>query len=241
MSQYQDLCRVHPATYPIYLGANFVWSAPKIVVMRAFPPSPSLMRCSLGPATDFPPCPDRLARKIQRLLRAGLPLHPRDRDSSRTWHVVRKCPNSAQQVRQNGSWLSPSRCARGFTFLVEGGTMGSRRRWSALQKREVVLRLLRGESLEVLSRETQISTLEIERWRRRFLEAGRAGLRERASSWEGRELQEARSTILELQRRLERLECRQEALSDRSSPEPHSNKEDQQHLATWRKEGTQNG
>ena len=117
----------------------------------------------------------------------------------------------------------------------------SRRRWSALQKREVVLRLLRGESLAALSQETQVATLEIERWRQRFLEAGRAGLRERTSSWEGRELQEARSTILELQRRLRLFEGAQEVMSDRMSQEPHSMDEEQHHLGGQRKEGRQNG
>ena len=43
-------------------------------------------------------------------------------------------------------------------------------RWSAQQKTEVVLRLLRGEDLVEVSREVQVSPPELEEWRRVFLE-----------------------------------------------------------------------
>jgi len=47
-------------------------------------------------------------------------------------------------------------------------------RWSAKAKTEVVLRLLRGEAVEAVSREIQVPAHEIEAWRQRFLE-GRGG------------------------------------------------------------------
>ena len=53
------------------------------------------------------------------------------------------------------------------------------KRWSAKRKREVVLRLLRGESLDALSRETGQPAAVLSGWREEFLEAGTAGLRRR--------------------------------------------------------------
>src|SRR5690242_4141059 len=53
-------------------------------------------------------------------------------------------------------------------------------RWSATRKREIVIRLLRGESLEAVSREIGIEPYRLERWRDKALAAMDAGLRERA-------------------------------------------------------------
>ena len=43
-------------------------------------------------------------------------------------------------------------------------------RWSTRRKVEVVLRLLRGEDLGEVSRELQVSPVDLEEWRRVFLE-----------------------------------------------------------------------
>jgi transposase-like protein len=53
-------------------------------------------------------------------------------------------------------------------------------RWSAARKREVVLRLLRGESLDAVSREIGVEVYRLERWRDRALAALDAGLTERS-------------------------------------------------------------
>ena len=45
-------------------------------------------------------------------------------------------------------------------------------RWSARRKQEVVLRLLRGESLDALARETGQAAGTISGWREAFLEGG---------------------------------------------------------------------
>ncbi len=55
----------------------------------------------------------------------------------------------------------------------------SMKRWSAKRKQEVVLRLLRGESLDALSRETRQPAAVLAGWRGDFLEAGMAGLKRR--------------------------------------------------------------
>ncbi len=52
-------------------------------------------------------------------------------------------------------------------------------RWSVQLKAEVVLRLLRGEALEDVSRESQVPAHELESWKRDFLESGTRGLRSR--------------------------------------------------------------
>ena len=76
-------------------------------------------------------------------------------------------------------------------------------RWSAQQKTEVVLRLLRGEDLVEVSREVQVSPPELEEWRRVFLETGQQGLRRRGRDPGERELTRTRAKLGELTMRLE--------------------------------------
>lgn len=52
-------------------------------------------------------------------------------------------------------------------------------RWSAARKREVVLRLLRGESLDAVSREIGVEIYRLEQWRERALSGLDAVLKER--------------------------------------------------------------
>jgi hypothetical protein len=75
-------------------------------------------------------------------------------------------------------------------------------RWSVQRKQEVVLRLLRGEPLDQVSRETQVPAHELESWQRRFLAAGQRGLRSKADP-EERELTLAKAKIGDLMMRLE--------------------------------------
>lgn len=53
------------------------------------------------------------------------------------------------------------------------------KRWSAKRKVEVVLRILRGESLDALSRETGQSAHQLSQWRDEFLASGEFGLKSR--------------------------------------------------------------
>ena len=75
-------------------------------------------------------------------------------------------------------------------------------RWSVPRKQAVVLRLLRGDSLDQVSRETQIPAHELETWQRRFLEGGQRGLRTKGDP-EERELTLAKAKLGELMMRLE--------------------------------------
>ena len=45
-------------------------------------------------------------------------------------------------------------------------------RWSVQRKTELVLRLLRGEALDAVSRASQVPAHELESWKRVFLETG---------------------------------------------------------------------
>src|SRR5664280_113790 len=45
------------------------------------------------------------------------------------------------------------------------GPMGQGQRWTAARKREVVLRLFRGEPLDLLSRELGVELYRLEKWR----------------------------------------------------------------------------
>lgn len=54
-----------------------------------------------------------------------------------------------------------------------------RGRWSAKRKADVVLRLLRGEELDLVSRELGVKATTLAQWRDRFLASGESGLRAR--------------------------------------------------------------
>jgi transposase-like protein len=49
--------------------------------------------------------------------------------------------------------------------------------FSFKQKAAIVLRLLRGEDLELLSRELGVTAAQLSQWREKFLQAGQAGLK----------------------------------------------------------------
>jgi transposase len=57
------------------------------------------------------------------------------------------------------------------------GAYRSRPRWSAGKKMEAVLRLVRGEPLEALSRELGVEAHRLAAWRDDFLEGGKDGLK----------------------------------------------------------------
>ena len=63
-------------------------------------------------------------------------------------------------------------------------------RWSAQKKAELVLRLLRGESIDAVSRECAVTVESLNRWREDFVAAVVAGLK-------GKTLEEVRIAALE--------------------------------------------
>lgn len=71
-------------------------------------------------------------------------------------------------------------------------------RWSVRRKEGVVMRLLRGESLDLLARETGQPAGRISAWREEFLAAGREGLKARPAPIEDVALREAQRKVGEL-------------------------------------------
>lgn len=87
---------------------------------------------------------------------------------------------------------------------MEDGSKGEvPKRWSAKQKTEIILRLLRGEDLETVSREIQVPVHELEDWRRVFLEKGTQGLKRTGRDPAERELTRTRAKVGELAMKLE--------------------------------------
>ena len=82
----------------------------------------------------------------------------------------------------------------------QAGDYRSRPRWSAGKKMEAVLRLLRGEPLEVLSRELGVEVHRLAAWRDDFLEGGKEGLKGQRPdrSPEDRQLRDAERKVGQL-------------------------------------------
>lgn len=71
-------------------------------------------------------------------------------------------------------------------------------RWSASRKREVVLRMLRGESIEALSRELNVEIYRLDEWREKALSGIDDSLKKRKTDSTQFELNEAMRRIGEL-------------------------------------------
>lgn len=91
------------------------------------------------------------------------------------------------------------------------GGLAPGQRWTAVRKREVVLRLLRGESLDALSREIGVPSYRLDRWRERALGGIDGSLRERDGDPVQVELDAAMKRIgeLSMENELLRARCRQ--------------------------------
>ena len=79
----------------------------------------------------------------------------------------------------------------------------ARGRFSSRKKAEAVLRLLRGEELDALSRELKVTAATLSEWREAFLAAGQSGLKSRNPSPEAAEMQRLKAMIGDLTMRLE--------------------------------------
>ena len=87
------------------------------------------------------------------------------------------------------------------TRSVTGGEPGAAvevKRWSSGRKKEVVLRLLRGESVDAISREVSVPIYKLEQWRDRALAGIDSGLKEREIDPVERQLDDANRRIGEL-------------------------------------------
>src|ERR671938_273081 len=76
--------------------------------------------------------------------------------------------------------------------------VGERGGWSSRRKAEGVLRVLRGEDLDGLSRELGVTAGTIAQWREQFLASGQAGLKSRPADERNDELGRLRAKVGEL-------------------------------------------
>jgi len=90
------------------------------------------------------------------------------------------------------------------------GPLAPGQRWSAGRKREVVLRLMRGESAELLSRELGLPVFRLEQWRQRAEAALEGALKEREADPAEGQLAAAMRRIGELSMENELLRAKME-------------------------------
>ena len=90
---------------------------------------------------------------------------------------------------------------------------GKAKRFSARRKVEIVLLLLRGEDLELLSRELGVTAASLSKWREQFLKAGQAILKKRTPDARDLEIAQLQQKLGEvtmdnelLQKKIEHLE-----------------------------------
>ena len=91
---------------------------------------------------------------------------------------------------------------------ARAGSLRPGQRWSAGRKRDVVLRLLRGESLDALSREVGVEIYRLEEWRERALAGLDLGLKDRQGDPLSAALDAAKRHIGELSMEIELLRSR---------------------------------
>ena len=91
---------------------------------------------------------------------------------------------------------------------------GRERRMTAGRERDAVLRLLRGEPLEIVARELSVTAADLSAWREAFLEAGAASLKARERDDRDEKIDRLQSKLGEvlmdnelLQAKIDRLEA----------------------------------
>ena len=95
---------------------------------------------------------------------------------------------------------------------VVGPTPEPRRRMSARRKQEAVLRLLRGEDLELVSRALGVTAAELSGWRDQFLASGEASLKSRPADARDAEIERLKAKVGDLTMANELLEAKIERL-----------------------------
>ena len=113
-------------------------------------------------------------------------------------------------MSEQGNGSAPAERAR----RANGAGAEGRGRFSSRRKAEAVLRLLRGEGLEILSRELGVTAATLSGWREAFLAAGEAELRSRPQDARDEEIGRLQAKVGEitmanelLEEKIERLEA----------------------------------
>lgn len=88
--------------------------------------------------------------------------------------------------------------ARRATGVAPEERRDGRGRWSAKRKYAAILRLLRGEDLETVSRELGVTAATLSGWREQFLQGGAANLKAREAEVDNEETQRLKSLVADL-------------------------------------------
>src|SRR3712207_1245713 len=125
--------------------------------------------------------------------------------------IERRAADAGPVVRGGGrssSTLSTGQGASSAGGAAPLGPLAPGQRWSVARKREVVLRLLRGEAAELLSRELGLPMYKLEQWRRKAEAALDGALKEREAAPADGQLAAAMQRIGELSMENELLRAR---------------------------------
>src|SRR3954469_16299253 len=124
-----------------------------------------------------------------------------------------------------GTGMGPSE--RAHHAGAGGSTRERRRRMSARRKQEAVLRLLRGEDLELLARQLGVTGADLSGWRGAFLAAGGVSLKTRPTDARDDEIGRLKAKVGDLTKanelleaKIERLETARPLARRRSMPTP---------------------
>ena len=127
--------------------------------------------------------------------------------------IERKAAADGPVVSEGGrspSTLSPGRGAASAGSGTTLGPLAPGQRWSAARKREVVLRLMRGEAAELLSRELGLPVFKLAQWRQKAEAALEGALKEREADPADGQLAAALRRIGELSMEIELLRAKME-------------------------------
>src|SRR3954463_8889463 len=109
-----------------------------------------------------------------------------------------------------GTGVDPSE--RAHHAGAGGSTPERRRRMSARRKQETVLRLLRGEDLELLARQLGVTAADLSGWRDQFLAGGEVSLKTRPTDARDDEIGRLKEKVGDLTMANELLEAKIEQL-----------------------------
>ena len=117
-----------------------------------------------------------------------------------------------EEIRSDAPEGAPA-CARNADAgAPSGGGAGPERRFSAQRKLTAVTRLLRGEPLETLTRELNVTAVRLSEWRDRALAGAEAAMKERERDARDAELLRLRAKLGEVTMANELLERKIAAL-----------------------------
>ncbi len=135
-------------------------------------------------------------------------------------------PHESLEPEDAGAGQSGGRAARSLT--ARGATdasgavrtaPGERGRFSAPRKAAAILRMVRGESLDALSRELGVTAATLSDWREKFLAGGQAALKAREGSPQEDEILRLKAMVGDLAMRNELL-LERSRLAEAASPFP---------------------